>query len=78
VPDFSRQVDEEPPINEAVKDVLAIAGGDPQQEALVLTAMMMVCCEHLAEAVGRGRCRDRLRRLDSFIRDAKPVRPWRD
>jgi len=77
-PDPSRQLDDEPPINKAVGDILAIAGGDPQQEALILGAMMAICCERLAAAVGRGRCRDRLRQLDGFIRDARPVRPWKD
>lgn len=78
MPDLSRQMEEEPPINKALGDILAIAGGDPEQEEMLLTAVMNLCCEHLARAVGRRRCRDRLQHLDRFVRDAQPVRPWRD
>ena len=78
MPDLSRQMAEEPPMNKAIGDLLAMAGGDPEQEEMLLGAMMALCCEHLARAVGRGRCRDRLHQLDIFIRDAQPVRPWRD
>lgn len=78
MPDFNRQMEAEPPVNRAISDVLAIAGGDPQQEVILLSAMMTLCCEHLAQAAGRGICRDRLHALDSFVRDAHPIRPWRD
>lgn len=77
-PDSSRQMDEEPPINKAIGDIIAIAGGDPQQEEMLLGATLTLCCEHLARSVGRARCRDRLQHLDRFIRDATPARPWRD
>jgi hypothetical protein len=55
-----------------------LQGGDPEQEEMIIGAMMMICCERLAAAAGRGRCRDRLLALDAFVRDAQPVRPWRD
>jgi hypothetical protein len=76
--DHQRQMEEEPPVNKAIEDVLAIAGGDPEQEAMIIHAVMWVCCERMAQAVGRGRCRDHLRSLDNFVRDAQPTRPWRD
>ena len=78
MPDLSHQMNEEPPVNKAVEDVLAIAGGDPQLEESVIHAMMLLCCERLAAAVGRERCRLRLRYLDAFVRDAKPARSWPD
>lgn len=78
MPDQSHQMKDEPLVNKVVEDVLAIAGGDPQQEELVIHAMMLICCERLASGVGRGRCRDRLRHLDDFVRDARPARSWRD
>ena len=75
--DKNQQMQEEPPVNKAVEDVLAIAGGDPEQEAMIIHTMMWICCERLAQAVGRRRCRDQLHSLDTFVRDAQPVRPWR-
>lgn len=72
------QMEEEPPVNKAVEDVIAIAGGDPEQEAMIIYATMTLCCERMAQAVGRGRCRDYIRALDGFVRDAQPTRPWRD
>lgn len=75
MPDLSQQMEEEPPVNKAVDDVIAIAGGDPEQEAMILHAMMWICCERMAQVVGRGRCRDHLRSLDNFVRDAQPGRP---
>lgn len=77
-PDASRQHAEEPVVNKALEDILAIAGGDAEQEALLLRAVMLLCCEKLARAVGRARCRDTLQGMDRFIREASPVRPWRD
>jgi hypothetical protein len=76
MPEFSRQIDEEPPINKAVEDVLAIAGGDPEQEGMVIYAMMNLCCERMAASLSRSKCRDMLHILDGFIRDASPARPW--
>jgi hypothetical protein len=77
-PDATVQINEEPPINKAIGDIVAIAGGDPEFEATVLVAAMVLCCEHLARAVGRSECRNRLQMLDRQMRDAQPVRPWRD
>jgi hypothetical protein len=71
-------MDEEPPINKAIGDAIAIAGGDPAQEEMIIRAMMSICCERMAQAVGRNRCREHLQSLDRFVRDAQPVRPWRD
>lgn len=77
-PNQSSQMQEEPPINKAYEDLLAIAGGDPAQEAMIINAIMMLCCESLCRGLGRGQCRDYLRSLDNFVRDAQPVRPWRE
>ncbi len=77
-PNASHQHEEEPIVNKALEDILAIAGGDAEMEANLLRAVMLLCCEKLAGAVGRARCRDTLQGMDRFIRDASPVRPWRD
>lgn len=68
---------EEPPINRAIEDVLAIAGGDESQEAMLMDTMLRICTEKLARAAGRGKCRETLRGLDAFVREAKPVKPWK-
>ena len=71
MPDQSAQMKEEPPINKTFGDMIAIAGGDPEQEAMIINALMLLCCERLCQSVGRGRCRDYLRSMDEFIRDAQ-------
>lgn len=77
-PDISQQMQDEPPINRAIEDVLAIAGGDEGTEDLLLSLMMNTCVEKLARVSGRARCREVLRHLDNFVRLARPVRPWKD
>jgi hypothetical protein len=76
--DHQRQMEEEPPINKAFEDIVAIAGGDPEHEAMIINAVMLLCCEQLCRSIGRGRCRDYLHSMDDFVRDAQPMRPWRD
>jgi hypothetical protein len=78
MPSQSHQMQEEPPINKAFEDIVAIAGGDPEHEAALVSAVMLLCCEQLCRSVGRSRCRDNLHRLDGFVRDAQPTRPWLD
>jgi hypothetical protein len=78
MPDPLHQMTEEPPMNKALEDMLALAGGDPGAESLILRSMMVLCCEYLSRLQGRGKCRDTLRDLDQFVRDAQPGRPWRD
>ncbi len=77
-PDNSAQMDEEPPINKAIGDLIAIAGGDPEQEGHIIHAILLLCCENLSRTFGRRECRLRLQNLDRFIRDAQPMRPWPD
>lgn len=36
MPDQSHQMEEEPPVNRAFEDMLATAGGDPEQEAMLM------------------------------------------
>jgi hypothetical protein len=78
MPNASQQMDEEPPVNRAIEDVLAIAGGDEKDEETLLRMMMHMCAERLARVSGRSRCREMLQGLDHFVRDAQPSRPWRD
>lgn len=78
MPDQSHQMEEEPPVNRAFEDMLATAGGDPEQEAMLINAVILLCCERLCQNLGRGACRDHLRFMDEFVRNAQPSRPWRD
>lgn len=66
-----------PPLaNAAIEDFLAHA--QEGERAMFLSALMLVAAEMLARQAGRGACRDQLHQIDSFIREAQPMPPWRD
>ena len=67
---------DEPPMNKALNDVLAMGGMDRESQVETLRAWLMLGAERLAREAGRGKARDQIRNLDGFLRDADPVRPW--
>ena len=69
--------DGEPPVNKALNDLLAIAGGEEEQEFQLAAMWVQMGAEALARAGGRGRAREVLQATDRFVRDAEPVRPWK-
>ena len=69
--------DDEPPINRALNDLLATAGGDEAQEFLLAAMWIKLGAEALARAGGRQQAIDVLNSTTIFIRDAQPSRPWK-
>ena len=69
--------DDEPPINRALNDLLATAGGDEAQEFLLASVWIKLGAEALARSGGRQRAIDVLNSTTMFVRDAQPSRPWK-
>ena len=69
--------DDEPPINRALNDLLATAGGDEAQEFQLAAMWIQIGAEVLARSGGRQRAMEVLENTTRFVRDAQPSRPWK-
>lgn len=68
--------DDQPPINRAIEDALAMSGYDQESREMTLTAWMQIGAEYLAREVGRNRAREIVQNTDRFLRDAQLSNPW--
>ena len=76
IEDFTPPESDEPPMNAALADCMAMAAHDPQSTRATLAAWIMLGAETMARECGRRAARETLREMDAFIRDARPTREW--
>jgi hypothetical protein len=76
MPNPQSQMEDEPPINEAIENILAIAGGDEANEALLLRTIIVLSAERLARVSGRGESLRALRGLTGHIQNV--AKDWKD
>ena len=66
-----------PPMNRAMEDLIAQAGGmSAEDDARLFKVWMMLGCEYHAHAVGRRATVDALMALREFVETAQPAHPW--
>lgn len=70
------QGDDEPPMNAAMEDCLAMAGLDAESRIAMIATWVQLGAEYLAREAGRSRAREIIQNTDRFVRDAQPSRPW--
>ena len=68
---------DEPPLNKAMNDLMATAGGDEDQEFQLAAVWVQFGAEVLARTGGRQRAMEALENTKRFVRDAQPSRPWK-
>jgi len=71
------QPNDTPPMNRMIEDLLAYAATE-EDRVLTLEVWLRLGSEYLAREAGRAHAREVLRGLDTFVRDARPTRPWKD
>lgn len=67
---------DEPPMNAAMEQCLAMSGYDPASREMTLQAWLTIGFEHLARERGRERAGHIAQQMLEFVRTAKPSRPW--
>ena len=69
---------DEPPVNKALNDFLATAGGDEEQEFMLAAMWIQIGAEVLARSGGRQRAIQALENITMFVREAQPSRSWKE